>query len=137
VKINGTTTAQIGRGLMVLLAVERGDDLSDVKYLADKVVNLRIFPDDENRMNRSLLQAEGELLVVSQFTLAGDCRKGRRPSFDRAEDPGRAEELYQAFVSASQELGVGTQAGTFRASMDVNLTNAGPVTLLLSTKKEF
>ncbi len=136
-KIQGTTTAEIGRGLLVLLAVERGDGLSDVNYLAEKVANLRVFPDDENRMNRSLLQTEGGLLVVSQFTLAGDCRKGRRPSFERAEDPGRAEDLYEAFIAASRERGVTTQAGKFRASMDVNLTNAGPVTLLLSTKKEF
>jgi len=88
-------------------------------------------------MNRSLLQVEGELLVVSQFTLAGDCRKGRRPSFDRAEEPARAEELYEAFIEAAKRRGVRTSSGRFRALMDVSLTNTGPVTLLLSTRKEF
>ena len=135
--IDDTTAAAIGRGLLVLLAVERGDELADVNYLAEKVVNLRIFPDEENRMNRSVLQVGGEILVVSQFTLAGDCRKGRRPSFDRAEDPARAQELYDAFLQAVAERGVGAHGGRFRAAMDVTLTNNGPVTLLLSSKKEF
>jgi D-tyrosyl-tRNA(Tyr) deacylase len=137
VTVDGTTAGHIGRGLMVFLAVERGDTLSDVDYMAEKIVNLRVFPDGENRMNRSVLDTRGELLVISQFTLAGDCRKGRRPSFDRAEEPARAEELYEAFLAASRERGVSTGSGRFRASMDVSLTNNGPVTLLLSTKKEF
>ena len=136
-EIDGTTTAQIGRGLLVLLGIERGDSFSDVRYLAEKVAKLRIFPDEERRMNRSLLQVGGELLVVSQFTLAGDCRKGRRPSFDRAEEPARAEELYEAFIEAAKGQGVPTSSGRFRASMEVSLTNTGPVTLLLSTRKEF
>jgi len=137
VDINGTTTARIGPGLLVFLAVERGDTQGDVEYMAEKVVNLRVFPDEERRMNRSLKEVGGELLVVSQFTLAGDCRKGRRPSFDRAEEPRKAEKLYDAFLEACKKRGVPTAAGTFRAMMDVSLTNTGPVTLLLSTRKEF
>jgi D-aminoacyl-tRNA deacylase len=137
VKTGGATTAEIGRGFLVLLGIERGDQLADVEYLADKIVNLRVFPDKEERMNLSVVEAGGALLVVSQFTLAGDCRKGRRPSFDRAEEPERAEPLYEAFLDAARRRGVPTKAGTFRAMMDVSLTNEGPVTLLLSTKKEF
>jgi D-tyrosyl-tRNA(Tyr) deacylase len=137
VEIDGVTTAEIGRGLLVLLAVERGDQRADVDYLVDKVINLRVFPDGEDRMNLSVQEAGGEVLVVSQFTLAGDCRKGRRPSFDHAEDPERAETVYASFLGAVRERGISARAGTFRAAMQVALINDGPVTILLSSKKEF
>ena len=135
--VNGRSVAKIGRGLLVFLAVERKDQPAEADYLAEKVVNLRVFPDEKGRMNISVRDAGGELLVVSQFTLAGDCRKGRRPSFDRAEEPKRAEELYQRFIEKCRELGVGVKSGNFRATMDVKLVNSGPVTLLLSSRKEF
>lgn len=122
---------------MVLVGVERKDRLEDAEMLAEKIVNLRIFPDEQHRMNLSLLDIEGQMLAVSQFTLAGDTRKGRRPSFDRAEAPDKAEPLFNAFTTACQGLGVQTQTGQFRAYMEVALNNTGPVTLLVSSRKEF
>lgn len=137
VKVGGKAHSKIGPGIVVLLGVERGDGPADVEYTAEKVVNLRMFPDEDNRMNLSVLQAKGEVLVVSQFTLAGDCRKGRRPSFDRAEEPAQSNVLYQAFVGACTARGASVKTGEFRASMDVSLVNRGPVTLLVSSRKEF
>ncbi|HAK95035.1 MAG TPA: D-tyrosyl-tRNA(Tyr) deacylase [Planctomycetes bacterium] len=137
VKVDGKAHSKIGPGIVVLLGVERGDGPADVEYMAEKVVNLRMFPDEDNRMNLSVLQAKGDALVVSQFTLAGDCRKGRRPSFDRAEEPAKSNALYQAFVSACTARGLSVKTGEFRASMDVSLVNRGPVTLLVSSRKEF
>ncbi len=129
--------AEIGRGLVVLLGVEKSDDQSDVDYLADKTVHLRIFPDDEEKMNRSLQDVRGSALVVSQFTLLGDCRKGRRPSFVQAAEPQRAEQLYRAYGEALAAHGIQVATGQFRAMMQVELVNDGPVTLLLDSRRQF
>jgi len=137
VAVDGKARSKTGPGIVVLLGVERGDGPADVEYMAEKIVNLRMFPDENDRMNLSVLQVKGEALVVSQFTLAGDCRNGRRPSFDRAEDPAKSNTLYQAFVTACTARGLSVKTGEFPASMDVSLVNRGPVTLLVSSRKEF
>ncbi len=137
VTVNGEITGQIGRGLMVLLGVGRGDSDTDIDYLAEKIINLRIFEDERGKMNLSLLDVEGELLVVSQFTLFGDCRKGRRPSYDHAARPEAAKELYEAFVEKCKGYGVAVETGIFQAEMLVDISNDGPVTLLLDSRKEF
>ncbi|SEO33843.1 D-aminoacyl-tRNA deacylase [Propionispora vibrioides] len=137
VAVNGQIVSRIERGLTVLLGVEQGDTLQDVQYLSEKIVNLRIFPDSEGKMNLSLLDITGELLVVSQFTLLGDCRKGRRPSFSMAAPPSEANELYEAFVKVCSSLGVRVGTGQFQAEMIVTLANHGPVTLLLDSKRTF
>ncbi|MFH1131799.1 MAG: D-aminoacyl-tRNA deacylase [Pseudomonadota bacterium] len=129
--------ASIGNGLLVLLGAGEGDAESDVDYLARKIVGLRIFEDVEQNMNRSLMEVEGELLVVSQFTLYGDCRKGRRPSFIKALRPDEAERLCNLFVARCRELGAPVKTGRFRAMMDVELCNEGPVTVLLDSQKQF
>ena len=126
---------RIRRGLVVLLGVHDEDGERDVRWMADKVVELRIFEDDDGKMNRSLLETRGELLAVSQFTLWGDCRKGRRPSFVRAAAPEKALQLYEQFVAAVERRGVRVATGRFRAHMDVELVNDGPVTLLLDSGK--
>lgn len=131
VAIAGETAGRIGPGLLVLLGVARGDTPEQVRWLADKTANLRIFPDDEGKMNRSLLESGGAALVVSQFTLYGDCRKGRRPSFVEAAPPETAVPLYQAFVSALRGLGLTVETGRFGADMQVELVNDGPVTIIL------
>jgi D-tyrosyl-tRNA(Tyr) deacylase len=128
---------QIGRGLVVLLGVATNDTRDDAQQLADKISELRIFPDDEGKMNRSLIETGGAMLVVSQFTLLGDCRKGRRPSFIDAAEPGLGEQLYEEFVAAAKANGLEVATGRFRQMMDVSLTNDGPVTLLLDSKKLF
>jgi len=133
VKTGEETISRIGRGLLVLLGVAQGDRPSDADYLANKIVNLRIFEDDIGKMNRSLLETGGQMLVVSQFTLLGDCRKGRRPSFVAAAEPAKATELYEAFVEQARRLGVSVQTGRFRAMMEVALINDGPVTLILES----
>jgi D-tyrosyl-tRNA(Tyr) deacylase len=133
VKTGEETISRIGRGLLVLLGVAQGDRPSDADYLVNKIVNLRIFEDDIGKMNRSLLEAGGQMLVVSQFTLLGDCRKGRRPSFVAAAEPAKATELYEAFVEQARRLGVSVQTGRFRAMMEVALINDGPVTLILES----
>lgn len=130
-------TGEIGSGLVVLLGVHRDDSEKDVEYLADKVVNLRIFPDDNGQMNRSVLDVGGEVLVVSQFTLFGDCRKGRRPGYSAAAGPEKADRLYQLFIEAVKKRGVGVATGKFQAMMEVSLINNGPVTLLLDSGKLF
>jgi D-tyrosyl-tRNA(Tyr) deacylase len=127
-------TGEIGRGLVVLLGVAQGDTNDDARYLADKIVGLRIFADDEDKMNRSLLEVGGELLVVSQFTLLGDCRKGRRPSFVDAAPPDTAEALYGKFVEAARNLVATVATGRFRQNMQVSLVNDGPVTLIVESK---
>ena len=137
VTVNGEITGQIGRGLMVLLGVGRGDSDTDIDYLAEKIINLRIFEDERGKMNLSLLDVEGELLVVSQITLFGDCRKGRRPSYDHAARPEAAKELYEAFVEKCKGYGVAVETGIFQAEMLVDISNDGPVTLLLDSRKEF
>jgi len=137
VTVNGEEIGSIGLGLLVLLGVARDDGNDDARYLADKVANLRIFADDEGKMNRSLLQVGGELLAVSQFTLYGDARKGRRPSFINAAEPEEADSLYQFFCGLVREKGIRVATGQFQAMMDVELVNSGPVTILLDSKKGF
>ena len=119
----------------MLLGVAQGDTEQDAKQLADKIVKLRIFEDDQDKMNRSLVDTGGSMLVVSQFTLLGDCRKGRRPSFVAAATPELAEQLYEFFVAEVAGQGIGVETGRFRTMMDVSLINSGPVTLLLDTKQ--
>src|SRR5262249_54854265 len=121
----------------VLLGVANGDTEADAKQMAEKIVGLRIFEDDDGKMNRSVLEAGGALLVVSQFTLLGDCRKGRRPSFVDAAPPELAEELYEKFVAEARNLGVSVATGRFRQHMEVSLVNDGPVTLLLDSRRLF
>lgn len=137
VTVDEQVVGRIGRGLLVLLGVTHDDTQADVEYLAEKTTGLRIFEDDAGKMNRSVLDVGGQILVVSQFTLWGDCRRGKRPSFTDAAAPERAEKLYEAFVAAVQRLGVPTATGKFRAHMDVALVNDGPVTLLLDSRKAF
>ena len=133
----GTETGCIGAGLTVLLGVGRDDDEKDVVYTADKILNLRIFEDEEGKMNQSLLQKSGEMLVVSQFTLYGDVRHGRRPSFTAAAPPDSANRLYEEFVQYVEKQGVRVATGVFQTEMVVSLDNHGPVTILLDSKKEF
>jgi D-aminoacyl-tRNA deacylase len=133
VTIDGEVVGAIDRGLLVLLGVAPGDTEAEVRWLADKIVGLRIFSDAEGKMNRGVIEAGGGVLVVSQFTLYGDCRKGRRPSFIGAAPPEVAEPLYEAFVAAIRAQGVPAATGRFGAMMQVELVNDGPVTLLLDT----
>lgn len=137
VTVEGRIVGEIGTGLLVLLGVSEDDSQDDASYLADKIVGLRIFPDDEGKMNRSLADVGGRMLIVSQFTLFGDCRKGRRPSFIKAARPETADSLYRVFVVEVQGRGIETATGQFQAHMDVELVNDGPVTLLLDSTKEF
>ena len=133
----GQVVGQIGRGLLVLLGISQGDNHNDLKYVADKVAGLRIFDDDDGKMNLSLQDVNGELLVVSQFTLYGDCRKGRRPSFVAAASPKSAETLYQEFVDYLKNAGLKVATGKFQQMMQVELVNYGPVTLLVDSSKDF
>ena len=135
VTVDGAIVGQIDHGFVVLLGVAQGDTEQDAKQLADKIVKLRIFEDDQDKMNRSLVDTGGSMLVVSQFTLLGDCRKGRRPSFVAAATPELAEQLYELFVAEVAGQGIGVETGRFRTMMDVSLINSGPVTLLLDTKQ--
>jgi D-aminoacyl-tRNA deacylase len=135
VDVAGDTTGSIGVGLLILLGVTQMDKEEDAEYLADKVVKLRIFPDEEGRMNRSLLEAEGSLLVVSQFTLYGDCRKGRRPSFDQAAPPEQARALYEYFIQRLKSSNIAVETGVFQAEMEIHLINDGPVTFILDSKR--
>lgn len=137
VTVAGNITGQIQRGLLVLLGVEQGDCEDDARYLAEKTLALRIFDDSEGKMNLSLDEVGGGLLVVSQFTLLGDCRKGRRPSFVQAAAPELAERLYETFLAAAALRGIPVASGVFRANMQVALVNDGPVTLLLDSKRTF
>jgi D-aminoacyl-tRNA deacylase len=137
VKVEGDIVGRIGPGLLVLLGVAAGDVDDDARQMAQKIVELRIFNDDAGKMNRSVVESGGGLLVVSQFTLLGDCRKGRRPSFVDAAAPEDAQRLYEQFVIAARGMGVKVQTGRFRAHMDVALVNDGPVTLLLDSRKLF
>ena len=137
VRVAGEVVGRIPRGLVVLLAAGTGDDEEDAAYLAEKIAGLRIFPDDSGQMNRSLGEAGGAVLVVSQFTLYGDCRKGRRPAFVDALPAGPAERLYLHFVDHLRAQGVLVETGRFRAMMEVELVNDGPVTLLVDSQKLF
>jgi D-tyrosyl-tRNA(Tyr) deacylase len=133
VKTGDEIVAQIGNGLLVLLAVARGDTGQDADYLANKIINMRIFEDPDGKMNRSLRETSGELLAVSQFTLLADCRKGRRPSFIEAAGPEKATDLYERFVNTVREKGVGIQTGRFGAMMEIALVNDGPVTIIIES----
>ncbi len=135
VTVAGEVVGRIDHGLLVLLGVAEGDTQDDVVFLATKIVGLRIFPDDQAKMNRSLLDVGGRMLVVSQFTLLGDCRKGRRPSFIEAARPERAVELYRGFIAEVQGQGIEVESGRFQEHMDVELVNDGPVTLILDTRQ--
>ena len=133
VEVDGQVVGSIGRGLLVFLGVGRDDRTEDARKLAEKVVQLRIFPDEKHAMNRSLGDVEGAVLLVSQFTLYADCRKGRRPSFEGAETPEQAESLYREFAGFLERLGHPPQEGIFGAQMNVSLENEGPVTILLES----
>jgi len=137
VRVDGQVVGQIGRGLVVLLGVGVGDVLEDAALFAEKVLNLRVFADEGGAMNRSLLDVSGELLVVSQFTLYGDARKGRRPSFVDAAPPDEANRLYRHYVEKARATGLRVEEGVFRAAMEVALVNDGPVTILLDSQKGF
>jgi D-aminoacyl-tRNA deacylase len=137
VTIGSEEKSRIGPGLVILLGVHRADAATDAAYLADKIVGLRIFADERGMMNRSVLEEKGELLVVSQFTLFGDCRKGRRPSYSQAAPPEKARELYQLFCRQLEASGLKVATGEFQAMMQVALANQGPVTLLLDSQKHF
>ena len=137
VKVNGELTANIAEGLLVLLGVAQGDTDADANYLAEKVAGLRIFEDAEGKMNRSVIDVGGAVLAVSQFTLFGDVRKGKRPSFDAAACPERARELYEHFVARVTDRGLRCATGRFQEMMEVELINQGPVTILLDSKKVF
>jgi len=137
VQVGNRITGSIEHGLVVLLGVHKQDTEKDASYLADKIANLRIFPDDNDQMNRSVLDVGGEALVISQFTLFGDCRKGRRPGYSSAAPPARAKELYEVFIAALEDLGISVATGEFQAMMDVSLVNRGPVTLLVDSAKLF
>jgi len=134
VDVEGRTAGRIGQGLCLLVGIEKGDGEADAEYLARKTVELRIFPDAQGKMNLSLAEAGGEVLAVSQFTLAASVRKGRRPSFDGAEEPGRAAELFEYFVGAVEALGVTVETGVFQTLMQVLIVNDGPVTFILESR---
>jgi D-tyrosyl-tRNA(Tyr) deacylase len=133
VKIEGQVVGTIGRGICLLVGIEKGDSEADAHYLAKKVAELRIFPDTEGRMNLSIHDIQGEIMAVSQFTLAGSVKKGRRPSFDKAEEPEKAEKLFKYFVELIRQGGLKIETGVFQAIMDVHLVNEGPVTFVLES----
>ena len=137
VTVDESVISEIGYGLLVLLGVGKNDTPKDAQILAEKIAHLRIFPDQGKLMNLSVLDVEGEILVVSQFTLYGDCRKGRRPSYSAAASPDRAEEIYEIFIRETAKLNIPVASGKFQAMMDVQLVNQGPVTLLLDSAKSF
>jgi D-tyrosyl-tRNA(Tyr) deacylase len=131
VTVEGVISGQIGQGIMILLGVDKGDDEAKAVWLAEKIIGLRIFSDDDGKMNLSVQDIEGALLVVSQFTLAGNCAKGKRPSFDTAAPPDEGRRLYEYFVEVLKRRGVQVQTGIFQADMQVSLVNDGPVTFIL------
>jgi len=137
VRVEGETVGETAEGLLVLLGVGKDDSEQDAKHMADKIANLRIFEDEQGKMNLSVLDVKGSVLVVSQFTLFADCRKGRRPSFMNAGTPEEAERLYERIIELLDRSGVPTAGGVFQAMMEVELVNYGPVTILLDSKKNF
>ncbi len=136
VEVGGRVAGEIGPGLLVFLGVGEGDTDKDGRYVAEKTAHLRVFPDRQDRMNRSVLETGGAVLVVSQFTLWGDCRKGRRPSFVKAAEPERARALYEYVLDLLEEKGLAVASGEFQEMMDVHLVNDGPVTLILDSSKQ-
>ena len=137
VVVDGKTVGEIGQGLLILLGVEQTDEEKDAEYLVSKIIHMRIFKDSEQKFNLSLVDVKGEMLVVSQFTLLGDCRKGRRPSFTDAALPEKARRLYEYFISSVAKNNIPVASGEFQAMMDVHLVNDGPVTMLLDSKRRF
>ena len=137
VTVDGEIVGQIGKGLLVLVGVAKDDGPSDISYLANKIANLRVFPENDKLLHFTTAEVGGGVLVVSQFTILGDCRKGRRPSFDQSAPPELAEKLYEELVAALAQAGLPVATGRFRAMMEVSLINDGPVTLLLDSKKLF
>lgn len=137
VRVGDKIVGAVSKGFLVYLGVEKGDSLSDLEYIATKLENLRVFEDSNGKMNLDLKEARGELLIVSQFTLAGDVRKGKRPSFDKAEAPERAKELYESIINNLRGKGFKVEKGEFQAHMEVESVNDGPVTLLLDSRKVF
>ena len=137
VTVDGEPVSEIGAGVLIFLGVAHDDTTTELEYIANKIANLRIFEDEDGKMNRSLLDTGGAALVVSQFTLYGDCRKGRRPSFINAARPEAANALYEEFITFLKQQHIPTQGGTFQAMMDVQLVNDGPVTILLDSNKQF
>jgi D-tyrosyl-tRNA(Tyr) deacylase len=137
VEVKGQTVGRIGRGLLIFLGIGDGDTQQDCEYMANKIIHLRIFADQEGAMNLSLENTGGSALVVSQFTLWGDCRKGRRPSFTRAAQPEKARALYEYFIDLLKEKGLSVATGQFQEMMEVYLVNDGPVTLMLDSEKKF
>jgi len=135
VVVEGSVVGEIGAGLLILLGAAKPDTVADAALLVNKIVNLRIFPDADGKMNRSMLETGGSLLVVSQFTLYGDCWKGRRPGFDAAAPAAQARALYESFVEIARRSGLRVETGVFQAHMEVALVNDGPVTLMLETKE--
>ena len=133
VTVNNGTTGSIRTGLLVFLGISRTDTIEDARYLTEKLLGLRIFPDEDGKMNRNVQEAGGSLLIVSQFTLYGDCRKGRRPSFDQAAPPDQAQDLYNYFVESAKRGPVPVETGVFQAMMQVHLVNDGPVTILIDS----
>ena len=137
VTVDRDVISRIDTGFLVLVGVEKEDSDSDVRYLADKLLGLRIFDDDDGKMNRSIADVRGAMLIVSQFTLCGDVRKGRRPSFIDAAEPEEGERLYESLVRRIREAGIETQTGRFRTHMNVALVNDGPVTILIDSRKRW
>ena len=137
VKVNGDTVGKIGKGLLVFIGIGEDDDNKDLEYMVEKILGLRIFEDTNNKMNLSLLDVKGEILVISQFTLYGDVRKGKRPSFSTSAPPDIAENIYNKFIRICKERGIKTEEGIFGADMKVELINDGPVTILIDSKKTF
>lgn len=137
VNVNGETVGRIGKGFLVLLGVGIEDSSQDLAWMVDKIVGLRVFEDEEGKMNRSILEEKGEILLVSQFTLYGDCRRGKRPSFSTAAPPQKAKALYDEAVTKIAARGVSVETGIFQADMKIDLVNDGPVTLLLDSEKTF
>lgn len=137
VKVQGNIIGSIGIGFTVLLGIGKDDSEEDIKYLKDKIVNLRVFEDEDGKMNLSLKDVRGDLLVVSQFTLYGDCRKGRRPNFMNALGGEEAESLYELFIEECKREDIAVESGSFGAEMEVHIINDGPVTILLDSKKTF
>ncbi|HHU62934.1 MAG TPA: D-tyrosyl-tRNA(Tyr) deacylase [Clostridiales bacterium] len=137
VRVDGQTVGKIGQGLIVYLGVSHQDTQKDIDYIVDKVINLRIFEDDDNKLNLSTLDINGEILLISQFTLYGDCRRGRRPSFTQAASPEKAMQLYEQTIQRFKDKEIKIQTGKFQAMMDIYSENYGPVTILLDSNKQF